>query len=76
MMASEFRLSTRWWGWSCTPRSPGIAERNLAVWTAAGRAVSPARIVCQEATEFLFPHGRLPVVPVQPVCRAGDETAD
>jgi SAM-dependent methyltransferase len=34
-----------------------IAEANVAVWTAAGRAVCPVRIVCQEATEFTFPEG-------------------
>lgn len=34
-----------------------IAENNLAVWTAAGRAVCPVRIVCQDATEFVFPDG-------------------
>jgi SAM-dependent methyltransferase len=34
-----------------------IAERNVAVWRAAGRAVCPMRIVCGDATEFLFPDG-------------------
>jgi SAM-dependent methyltransferase len=34
-----------------------IAEANVAVWTAAGRAVCPVRIVCQDATEFVFPEG-------------------
>jgi SAM-dependent methyltransferase len=34
-----------------------IAKANLAVWTAAGRAVCPVRIVCEEATEFVFPEG-------------------
>ncbi len=33
------------------------AEANVAVWTAAGRAVCPVRIVCQDATEFVFPEG-------------------
>jgi SAM-dependent methyltransferase len=34
-----------------------IAEANVAVWTAAGRAACPVRIVCQDATEFVFPEG-------------------
>jgi hypothetical protein len=34
-----------------------IAEANVAVWTAAGRAVCPVRIVCRDATEFVFPDG-------------------
>jgi SAM-dependent methyltransferase len=34
-----------------------IAEANVAVWTAARRAVSPVRIVYNEATEFAFPDG-------------------
>jgi SAM-dependent methyltransferase len=34
-----------------------IAEANIAVWTAAGQAVCPIRIVCQDATEFMFPSG-------------------
>jgi len=33
------------------------AEANVAVWTAAGRAACPVRIVCQDATEFVFPEG-------------------
>jgi SAM-dependent methyltransferase len=35
----------------------GIAEANVASWTAAGRAVCPVRIVCGDATEFAFPEG-------------------
>jgi hypothetical protein len=35
----------------------GIAEANLAAWTAAGRAVCPVRILCGDATEFVFPDG-------------------
>jgi SAM-dependent methyltransferase len=35
----------------------GIAEANVAAWTAAGRAVCPVRIVCRDATEFTFPDG-------------------
>jgi SAM-dependent methyltransferase len=33
------------------------AKANVAAWTAAGRAVCPIRIVCQDATEFVFPEG-------------------
>jgi SAM-dependent methyltransferase len=35
----------------------GIAEANLAAWTAGGRAVCPVLIVCGDATEFVFPGG-------------------
>ena len=34
-----------------------VAEVNVAVWSAAGRAVCPVRIVCRDATEFVFPSG-------------------
>jgi len=34
-----------------------IAKENVAAWTAAGRAVCPVEIVCQDATEFVFPDG-------------------
>lgn len=34
-----------------------IAETNVVAWRAAGRAVCPVRIVCQDATEFVFPEG-------------------
>jgi hypothetical protein len=34
-----------------------IAEANVAVWKAAGRSICPTRIVCQDATEFVFPEG-------------------
>jgi SAM-dependent methyltransferase len=33
------------------------AKSNLATWQAAGRPVSPVTILCQDATEFVFPHG-------------------
>jgi SAM-dependent methyltransferase len=39
------------------PALAGIAEANVAVWSAAGRAVCPVRIVCGDATEFAFPEG-------------------
>jgi SAM-dependent methyltransferase len=34
-----------------------IAETNIAIWKAAGRSICPTQIVCQDATEFLFPEG-------------------
>jgi hypothetical protein len=34
-----------------------IARANVALWKAAGRAICPVRIVCQDATEFVFPKG-------------------
>lgn len=34
-----------------------IAQENVAAWTSAGRAVCPLQIVCQDATEFVFPNG-------------------
>jgi SAM-dependent methyltransferase len=34
-----------------------IAQSNVAAWKAAGRAVCPVQIVCQDATEFVLPEG-------------------
>jgi SAM-dependent methyltransferase len=34
-----------------------IAEANVAMWSAAGRAAYPVRIICGDATEFVFPSG-------------------
>src|ERR1700722_18290690 len=56
LMASEFGFREVV-GVELHPSLAEIAEANLAVWTAAGRAVSPVRIVCREATEFVFPDG-------------------
>jgi SAM-dependent methyltransferase len=39
------------------PGLAGIAEANVARWTAAGRAACSVRMVCQDATEFAFPDG-------------------
>ena len=39
------------------PGLAGVAEANVAEWTAAGRAVCPVRIIRQDATEFTFPDG-------------------
>jgi SAM-dependent methyltransferase len=56
LMASEFRFQEVV-GVELHASLVAIAEANLAVWTAAARAVCPVRIVCQEATEFVFPEG-------------------
>jgi SAM-dependent methyltransferase len=56
MMASEFDFREVV-GVELHPPLAGIAETNVAVWTAAGRAVCPVRIVCGDATEFVFPEG-------------------
>jgi SAM-dependent methyltransferase len=56
MMASEFAFREVL-GVELHPTLAGIAETNVAVWTAAGRAVCPVRIDCGDATEFGFPEG-------------------
>jgi SAM-dependent methyltransferase len=56
MMAAEFGFREVV-GVELHARLAGIAETNVAAWTAAGRAVCPVRIVCQDATEFVFPDG-------------------
>lgn len=39
------------------PYLAGIARRNLAVWRASGRALTPLRVVCRDAAEFPLPPG-------------------
>src|SRR5260370_30585532 len=56
MMASEFGFREVV-GVELHAALAGIAEANVAVWSAGGRAVCPVRIVCGEATEFAFPDG-------------------
>ena len=56
LMASEYGFREVV-GVELHPWLAGIAEANVAAWTAAGRAVCPVRIVCQDATEFVFPDG-------------------
>jgi hypothetical protein len=56
MMASEFGFREVV-GVELHPALAGIAEANVAVWSAGGRAVCPVRIVCGDATEFVFPEG-------------------
>jgi SAM-dependent methyltransferase len=56
LMASEFDLREVV-GVELHTSLAKIAEANVAAWTKAGRAVCPVRIVCQDATEFIFPEG-------------------
>jgi hypothetical protein len=56
LMASEFRFREVV-GVELHASLVTIAEANVRAWTEAGRAVCPVRIVCQEATEFVFPDG-------------------
>jgi hypothetical protein len=56
LMASQFGFREVV-GVELYPALAATAEANLAVWTTAGRAVCPVRIVCQEATEYVFPEG-------------------
>ena len=56
MMASEFGFREVV-GVELHAGLAGIAERNVALWRAGGRAVCPVRIVCGDATEFVFPEG-------------------
>jgi SAM-dependent methyltransferase len=56
MMASEFGFREVV-GVELHAALAGMAEANVAVWTAAGRAACPVRIVRADATEFMFPDG-------------------
>jgi SAM-dependent methyltransferase len=56
MMASQFDLR-QVVGVELHPSLAKIAKANVAAWIAAGRAVCPVSIVCQDATEFVFPEG-------------------
>jgi SAM-dependent methyltransferase len=56
LMASEFRFREVV-GVELHASLANIAEANVAAWKAAGRAICPLRIVCQDATEFVFPPG-------------------
>jgi SAM-dependent methyltransferase len=56
LMASEFRFREVV-GVELHASLAKTAEDNVAVWTAAGRAGAPIRIVCGDATEFEFPAG-------------------
>ncbi len=54
MLAAEFPFREVI-GIELNPGLAAIAESNLQVWQAAGQAQSPMRILCQDATEFVFP---------------------
>jgi SAM-dependent methyltransferase len=56
MMASTYPFR-KVIGVELNPRLAAIAQANRATWTEAGRAISPIRIVCQDAAEFVFPPG-------------------
>ena len=56
MMASQYRFREAV-GVELHGALARTAENNAAAWTAAGRAACPIRIVCQDATEFVFPSG-------------------
>ena len=56
MMASEFGFR-QVLGMELHAGLAKIAEKNVAVWRAADRAVCPVRILCGDATEFVFPDG-------------------
>jgi SAM-dependent methyltransferase len=56
MMASEFGFR-QVLGMELHPGLAKIAEKNVAVWRAAGRAVCPVRIIRGDAAEFVFPDG-------------------
>jgi hypothetical protein len=56
MMASEFRFREAI-GVELHASLAKIATSNVATWIEAGRAVCPVQIVCQDATEFVFPQG-------------------
>jgi SAM-dependent methyltransferase len=56
MMASEFGFREVV-GVELHPALARIARANVRLWKAAGRAICPVRIVCQDATEYVFPKG-------------------
>jgi SAM-dependent methyltransferase len=56
MLASEFPFR-QVIGVELNPSLAEIAKDNVAVWTGAGRAICPVQVICQDATEFVFPDG-------------------
>ena len=56
LMASEFMFREAV-GVELHASLANIAEANVASWNSAKRAKCPVRIVCQDATEFIFPEG-------------------
>lgn len=56
LLASEFRFREVV-GVELHASLANIAEANVAAWKAAGHAVCPVQIICQDATEVVFPEG-------------------
>jgi SAM-dependent methyltransferase len=56
LMASEYGFR-QVIGVELHPSLAKTAEKNEALWAAAGRAACPVRILCQDAAEFAFPDG-------------------
>jgi SAM-dependent methyltransferase len=56
LMAAEYSFR-QVIGVELNPSLAKTAEKNVALWTAAGRAACPVRILCQDAAEFAFPDG-------------------
>src|SRR5271170_1502290 len=56
MMASEFPFR-QVIGVELNRPLAKIAQKNVVSWKTAGRAICPVQIVCQDATEFVFPEG-------------------
>jgi SAM-dependent methyltransferase len=42
-------------GVELSPDLAKAADKNVEIWKAAGRGVAPARVVCQDGTEFVYP---------------------
>lgn len=56
LMASEYGFR-QVIGVELHPSLAKTAEKNVALWTEAGRPACPVRILCQDAAEFAFPEG-------------------
>jgi SAM-dependent methyltransferase len=56
LLAAEYRFRAVI-GIELQPTLARIARRNMAVWRAEGRAVTPMRMVCRDAAEFVLPDG-------------------
>jgi SAM-dependent methyltransferase len=56
MMASQYQFREAA-GVELNAALAKVAEANVAVWISTGRALCPIRILCQDATEFIFPAG-------------------
>jgi hypothetical protein len=56
LLASEYPFRSVV-GVELNPTLARIARKNAALWRAAGRALSPLRVVCRDAVEFEFPKG-------------------